>query len=55
MAEEIINIKNLAEADISLTDWLIKADTDGLTRKASVQSLLNQVSVIDDVSFKGCL
>mgnify|MGYP003674194376 CR=1 FL=1 len=55
MADEFINIKNIAEADISLTDWLVKADVNGLTRKASVQSLINISSVSGDVAFKGSL
>ncbi len=55
MANEIINIKDLATGDISLSDWLVKADTEGFTRKASVQSLATTINTVDSAVFRGDL
>tara|TARA_R110002111_G_scaffold219870_2_gene282027 strand:- start:1401 stop:3464 length:2064 start_codon:yes stop_codon:yes gene_type:complete len=50
-----ININQLLTDDISLSDFLVKADTNGLATKATIQALINKTSAIGDVSFKGSL
>ena len=50
-----ININQLLTDDILLSDFLVKADANGLATKATIQSLINKTSAIGDVSFKGSL
>ena len=48
-----ININKLLTEDILLSDFLVKADENGLATKTTVQELSNTVSAVGDVSFKG--
>jgi lysophospholipase L1-like esterase len=48
-----ININQLLTEDILLSDFLVKADSNGLATKATVQELANKITTIGDVSFKG--
>ena len=48
-----ININKLLTEDILLSDFLVKADSNGLATKTTIQELSNTVSAVGDVSFKG--
>mgnify|MGYP003650580473 CR=1 FL=1 len=50
-----IKISELATTDISLTDFIAKADATGLATKNTLQGLSNFLSTAGDVSFKGSL
>ena len=51
----LINISELLESEISLTDFLIKADEDGLATKTTIQKLSNAIASYGNVAFKGGL
>jgi hypothetical protein len=48
-----ININQLLTEDILLSDFLVKADSNGLATKATVQGLANKITTTGDVAFKG--
>lgn len=48
-----ININQLLTEDILLSDFLVKADSNGLATKATVQELANKITTTGDVAFKG--
>ena len=50
-----IKVNELATSAISLTDFLVKANSSGLATKTTIQALINKTSAIGGVSFKGSL
>lgn len=50
-----IKINELATTDISLSDFIAKADNNGLATKNTIQKLGEFLSTTGDVSFKGSL
>ena len=50
-----LNIKELATSSISLTDFLVKADQNGLATKNTMQGLQDFLSTLGDTSFKGTI
>jgi hypothetical protein len=50
-----IKINELATSSISLTDFLVKADQNGLATKNTMQGLQDFLSTLDDMSFKGSI
>jgi hypothetical protein len=50
-----IKISQLATTDISLSDFIIKADSQGIATKNTVQGLSNLMTTVQDLSFKGSI
>lgn len=50
-----LNINELATTDISLTDFIVKADENGLATKNTIQNLANLLATAGNLSFKGSL
>lgn len=50
-----ININQLLTEDISLSDFLVKADENGLATKTTIQEFSNFLGTVGNLSFKGKL
>ena len=50
-----IKISQLATTNISLSDFIIKANADGIATKNTVQGLADLITTIGDTSFKGSI
>ena len=50
-----IKISELATSNIALTDFLAKADANGVASKNTVQELSNLLKTVDDTAFKGSI